>query len=78
MNMAPSITIDNKDADILVSPPIINNTPGTNSANAIGNYISAGNPMFGRFSAKLDPNFPRECMMNIIPMVMRTPKCATS
>ena len=51
-NMAPSITIDNNDAEILVNPPIISNTPGTNSANAIGNCISAGNPMFGRFSAK--------------------------
>ena len=77
-NIAPSITIDSNDAEILVNPPMINNTPGTNSANAIGNCISAGNPMLGRFSAKPGPNFPRECMMNIRPMVTRTPKCATS
>lgn len=77
-NIAPSITIDSNDAEILVNPPIISNTPGTNSASAIGNCISTGNPMFTRFSVNPGPNFPRECMMNIIPMVTRTPKCATS
>ena len=69
-NIAPSITIDNNDDEILVNPPMINNTPGTNSANAIGNCISGGSPMFGRFSAKPGPNFPRECMINIRPIVL--------
>lgn len=77
-NIAPSITIESKDAEILVNPPMINNTPGTNSAKAIGICISAGNPMLGRFSANPGPNFPRECIMNIMPIVTRTPKCAIS
>ncbi len=32
----------------------------------------------GLSTANPGPNFPRECMMKIRPMVTRTPKCATS
>ena len=42
--MAPNITIDNNEDEILVKTPIINNIPGIVSANAIGICISGGNP----------------------------------
>lgn len=76
--IAPSMITESNDADTLVNPPIINSIPGTNSANAIGNCISAGIPSPDKNSTNPGSNLPKECMMNIIPIVTRTPKCATS
>ena len=57
MKIAPSMIIEISDADNLLRTPMINKIPGTNSANAIGICISAGNPMFGKFSANPGLNF---------------------
>ena len=57
--MAPNITIDNNEDEILVKTPIINNIPGIVSANAIGICISGGSPRVPvRNPTKPGLNFP--------------------
>lgn len=67
MKIAPNIIIEINDADNLLRTPIIMKMPGINSANAIGICISAGNPMFGRFSANPGLNFEIPCRIKITP-----------
>ncbi len=57
MKIAPSIIMEINAADNLLRTPIISKIPGTSSANAIGICNSAGNPMFGKFSANPELNF---------------------
>ncbi len=57
IKIAPSMIIEINDADNLLRTPMINKMPGTNSANAIGICISAGNPILGKFSANPGLNF---------------------
>ena len=57
MNIAPNMIIEINDADNLLRTPMINKIPGISSANAIGICNSAGNPMFGKFSANPGLNF---------------------
>lgn len=57
MKIAPSMMIEINDADNLLRTPMISKIPGINSASAIGIYNSAGNPMFGKFSANPGLNF---------------------
>lgn len=78
MKMAPSIIIEINDADNLLKIPMINNIPGTNSANAIGICISAGNPMFGKFSANPGLNFDIPCKIKITPIADLKPMKTTS
>ncbi len=57
MNIAPNMIIEINDADNLLKTPNTSNIPGINSANAIGIAISAGSPIFGKFSANPGLNF---------------------
>ena len=57
MKIAPSMMIEINDADNLLRTPMISKIPGTSSASAIGICNSAGNPMFGKFSANPGLNF---------------------
>ena len=66
--IAPTIIIEIKDADNLLSTPTISKIPGTSSASAIGICNSTGNPMFGKKFANPGSNFDIPCSMKIIPM----------
>lgn len=57
--IAPSMTIDNIEAEILVKAPIIKRIPGTSSPRAIKNCISAGIPIWFKNPTKPGLNFPK-------------------
>lgn len=68
IKMAPNMIIEINDADNLLRIPMISKIPGTNSANAIGICISAGKPMFGKFSANPGLNLDAPCSIKITPI----------
>ena len=68
------MTIESKDADILVSMPNNSKIPGTSSAKAIGICISAGSPRGPvKNPVKPGPNFPEPCAIKITPIAARIP-----
>ena len=73
------MTIESKDAEILVRTPINSKIPGISSARAIGTCISAGSPRGPvKNPAKPGPNFPEPWAIKITPMVARNPMLTIS